>query len=179
MRAKDGRAPAPALGRGDGRPVARAPDEEATAIATFLRNLDTASDRSRNALRLLAGWVAADQAFLFARLGDSVQLVAAVSDAGVPARLRERVVAALSPARGKNTGVAIEVFELRDGAQRTQRFQIALLPADGDLHEIVGAIAVRECDAAVERLPADLIHDIGRVLAEDIRTERVTVMPLA
>jgi hypothetical protein len=47
-----------------------------------------------------------------------------------------------------------------------------------DLDVIIGAIAVRECDS-MERLPANLITDIGRVLADDIRTERVTAMPPA
>jgi tetratricopeptide (TPR) repeat protein len=176
MRAKDGQLPIPTTPAND---VARGPAAEVTAISKFLRNLDTASDRSRSALQLLAGWVAADQAFLFARIGSSVQLVASLSGAAVPAKLRERVVAALAPAAAKVGVAAIEVLELQDDAQRTQRFQITLLPADGDPNIIIGAVALRECDTLFDRLPANLITDIGRVLAEDIRTDRVTAMPPA
>jgi hypothetical protein len=188
LRAKDGQSPLPASPRGaaDARAPGRATEE--TAITTFLRSQHTANERSRRALQMLAGWVAADQAFLFARLVDSVQLVAALSDAEVPAKLRERVVAVVArvavvavgaPAGASSGAAEVEVLELRAEGQSTQRFQIALLPGDGNPSEIVGAVALRECDAMLDRLPTGLIHDIGRVLAEDIRTERVTAMPPA
>jgi hypothetical protein len=150
---------------------------EETAVTTFLRNLESGSVRNLQALNMLAGWVAADEAFLYARLGDGVQLVAALNQSEPPPQLTEQVRAALLGGEAApSMTLEAEVSDPRTGQRRAQRFRVVFLPSERDAEGFIGAVVVREWDEQLEGLPDALIHDIGRVLAEDIRAERVTLV---
>jgi hypothetical protein len=107
---------------------------------------------------------------LFARLGDDVQLVASLTTTEIPDALTARVRdALLDPQSTATITLTVSTADPRNGARVPQRFRVVFLPGEIAADGWVGAVAVREWDELVDRLPDGLLHDIGRVLAADFR----------
>jgi hypothetical protein len=148
-------------------PALSSPEDAATI---FLRRYKTAGERKRQALRMLAGWFASNEAYLYADDTENPQLLAAASDREAPAELAARVRGALSGPRDAGA-LAFEMLEVdpHTGLPATKRFRIVRIPDERATDTWLGAVAFCDAGDSTETLPDALIADLGRLLAKDTR----------
>jgi hypothetical protein len=157
-------------------PVEHDAAQDVTAVATFLRGLESATMRCRQALRMLAQCAASDEAYLFASVKGELSLVTALESREAPEELTFEVRELIRNAREDN-GLAVEIlgYDPVARASARKRFRVILLAASGAGDELwVGAAAICESQETVEQLPMELVVDIRRLLSEDLRSEQIT-----
>jgi tetratricopeptide (TPR) repeat protein len=140
---------------------------EETVASAFLRNVSSVTERTRHALRILAQWVASDEAYLIANVEGVTRVIATLDDREVPPQLVAEVGSLLEGLDA--TGRVIELEDLQRGT--TKRYRVLLLPSVGKDDPWVGAAVLHEPDENTDELPLGLVTDIGRVLSEDLRSE--------
>ena len=148
--------------------VPRTVDE--TAVTTFLRRSESGRQRSYEALRILARYVACDEAYLFGRVHEQLELIAAVpSNTDLP-ELVKRVDECLS-AEPESESMEITVTRSEVGSSPPLRFRVRLLSDDKRHAGWIGAVALREGEETMEEPSEALMADIGRILVQDIGAE--------
>ena len=148
-------------------------EREETALTTFLRGCESPGVRSQQALAMLAQCVASDEAYLFTYATEELALVAAVGGREAPSQLIARINELLRTERDNPvSSVELDAPEHSKGT-RNVRFRVILLASQRSRDPWVGAAAVRETDETDDELAVTLVVDIGKLLAEDLRTEQL------
>jgi hypothetical protein len=140
------------------------------AATIFLRRYKTAGERKRQALRMLAGWFASNEAYLYADDAETPQLLAAASDREAPSELAALVHNALAgPCDSGALACEMLAVDPHTGQPASKRFRIVRIPDERAKHSWLGAVAFCDAGDSTDTLPDALIADLGRLLAKDAR----------
>jgi hypothetical protein len=150
--------------------------EKETVVATFLRGFDSATERCRHALRMLAQCAVSDEAYLYAWLEQDISVIAALESREAPDDLKVKVRELMRSAMVEPVStVDVIGFDPKAKLSTRRRFRVILLPGGGPGEEHwVGAAAVYESQEMGEELPLGLVMDIGRALSDDLKSEHVS-----
>ncbi|HKP57246.1 MAG TPA: protein kinase [Polyangiales bacterium] len=131
---------------------------ERTAVSVFLRECREPGLRAQHALTMLGQYASTNEGFLYWVSGENLTLAAALDDAPPSAALEVEMIALLPKAE------EVSFVELFDVQGKTRRYRVFRLSGETAEEGVVGLVALRETDSAVEDVPRSLVDEIGKVL---------------
>ena len=153
--------------------TARSSTQQERAVTRFLRGCHSTTERSRQALQMLARYTASDEAYLFACAQGEVTPLAALDDRQAPEHLasviRELIAREAKPAPGS---FAMLATDLPNQGGEPARFRVILLASDRAGEGCMGVAAMRESDTSSAELSEAMLADLCGVLADNVRLQQ-------
>jgi hypothetical protein len=153
--------------------TARSSTQQERAVTRFLRGCHSTTERTRQALQMLARYAASDEAYLFAYVQGDVKPIAALDDRPAPEHLSTVIRELLQHRAGRAPG-AFEMLaaDLTGRAGEPARFRLILLTSERAGEGCMGVAALRESEVSPAELSGAVLADLCVLLADNVRLQQ-------